>query len=92
MMYDVDMPCLSQVVLMCCSTDHVPLNFSSVQVQRSPLLITLCGDSGGRPDRQDLSHQKPDVLPSGLCYPHSVVFYTKRADRKKITSGGQVRF
>ena len=31
-----------------------------------------------------------DVLPSGLCYPHSAVLYTKRAHRKKIASCGQV--
>ena len=59
--------------------------------QNGPLLITLCAVSVRRPDRQVLLLRQTDVLPSGLCYPHSALFDTKGADRKKITSRGQVR-
>lgn len=37
-----------------------------------------------------IRHRSVDVLSSGLCYPHSVVFYTKRTHRKKIACCGQV--
>ena len=67
---------------------------ASKRYQNGPLLITLCAVSVRRPDRQVLLLlllRQTDVLPSGLCYPHSALFDTKGADRKKITSRGQVR-
>jgi len=40
--------------------------------------------------RQLRLQQSVDVLPSGLCYPHSAVIYTKRAHRKKLRVVGKV--
>jgi hypothetical protein len=58
--------------------------------QPRPLVVTLWAVSGV--DQRGKWCYCEDVFPSGLCYPHSALFDRKGADRKKITSRGQVRF